>query len=777
MRAPPGPAYGTALAEARARSRCCAAPAPSAWHMDVRNRSHAVYRRDCGQGLRLLERSQAQVLPAHGRGHQCARAGARAPHRRRAAGPHREFRKQLADGDYARRPAGARLRHRARGGQAHARPAPFRRAADRRHGAAPGQDRRDEDRRRQDAGRHAARLPQRARRQAACTSSPSTTTSPSATPSGWAASTGSSASPSASSCTSSTTSSGAQQYACDVTYGTNNELGFDYLRDNMKMRAAEMVQRGHIYAIVDEVDSILIDEARTPLIISGPLEDRADLYIAVDELMKRLVAEHDKIEKELRKTPRQGRAEGAAQDQGPDRARREAAPGRPSPKPATSAWRSCSNEKDLLKGGSLYDIENVTVVHHVNQALKAHKLFQRDRDYIVKGGEVVIIDEFTGRMMQGRRYSEGLHQALEAKEHVEIQPENQTLASITFQNYFRLYKKLAGMTGTAATEANEFMDIYGLDVLEIPTNVPVDRTDEHDEVYRTAKEKSARHRRRDRRLPPPRPADPGRHRVDREVGAAVRAAEGPQVHPRARPLPQEAGRQAQGRQGGRAQGASSPRSATTSSSSPRKNSGDPIPHQVLNARYHEQEAHIIAQAGVPGSGDDRHQHGRPRHRHPARRQRPVPRPRLAQGGDRGWPHERRPRRRRQSRGAAAMGRRCPQRRRRVDRRAPQGVGRGQHRRLDQGADPARAASRRPRRSPGSGPAIEAERRPVAEKRAEIARELRQGPVGRPAQRPRRRCASRAGRITRLREEAREWQRGSQRRVAASAPSTRRCSAS
>ena len=196
------------------------------------------------------------------------------------------------------------------------------------------------------------------------------------------------------------------------------------------------------------------------------------------------------------------------------------------------------HEKDLLKGGSLYDIENVSVVHHVNQALKAHKLFQRDRDYIVKGGEVVIIDEFTGRMMPGRRYSEGLHQALEAKEHVEIQPENQTLASITFQNYFRLYEKLAGMTGTAPTEANEFMDIYGLDVVEIPTNVDRSRAStSDDEIYRTAKEKCARHRRRDRRLPPPRPADPGRHRVDREVGAAVRAVEGPQVHPRAGPVP------------------------------------------------------------------------------------------------------------------------------------------------------------------------------------------------------------------------------------------------
>ena len=279
------------------------------------------------------------------------------------------------------------------------------------------------------------------------------------------------------------------QYACDVTYATNNELGFDYLRDNMKMRAPEMVQRGHAYAIVDEVDSILIDEARTPLIISGPVEDRADLYIAVDELMKRLVAEHDKIEKELTAAHPKEELKELLKKQGLmelDEKQRQVS----FTEAGNERLEQMLNEKDLLKGGSLYDIESVTVVHHASQALKAHKLFLRDRDYIVKGGEVIIIDEFTGRMMQGRRYSEGLHQALEAKEHVKIQPENQTLASITFQNYFRLYQKLAGMTGTALTEANEFMDIYRLDVLEIPTNRPVDRTDEHDEVYRTLKEKS-----------------------------------------------------------------------------------------------------------------------------------------------------------------------------------------------------------------------------------------------------------------------------------------------
>ena len=253
-------------------------------------------------------------------------------------------------------------------------------------------------------------------------------------------------------------------YACDVTYATNNELGFDYLRDNMKMNYSEMVQRGHAYAIVDEVNSILIDEARTPLIISGPLEDHTDLYQSIDELMKITTPEDFELDEKQRQV----------------------------------SFTEAGNEKmeqalekaGLLKG-TLYDIDNVTIVHHLTQALKAHKLFQRDKDYIVKGGQVVIIDEFTGRMMPGRRYSEGLHQALEAKEHVEVQPENQTLASITFQNYFRLYKKLAGMTGTALTEASEFLDIYGLEVIEIPTNLPVSRLDEDDEIYRTQRKKLA----------------------------------------------------------------------------------------------------------------------------------------------------------------------------------------------------------------------------------------------------------------------------------------------
>ncbi|CAH1661861.1 preprotein translocase subunit SecA [Chelatococcus asaccharovorans] len=252
-------------------------------------------------------------------------------------------------------------------------------------------------------------------------------------------------------------------YACDITYGTNNEYGFDYLRDNMKYDLAQMVQRGHNFAIVDEVDSILIDEARTPLIISGPLDDRSDLYNAIDVLIPKLKREDYDLDEKQR---------------------------------AVSLTESGNEHIEellesagLLKEGSLYDAANATLVHHVNQALRAHTLFQRDKDYIVRNNEVVIIDEFTGRMMQGRRYSEGLHQALEAKEHVQIQPENQTLASITFQNYFRLYKKLAGMTGTAATEADEFLDIYNLAVVEIPTNLPVKRIDEDDEVYRTDAEK------------------------------------------------------------------------------------------------------------------------------------------------------------------------------------------------------------------------------------------------------------------------------------------------
>jgi preprotein translocase subunit SecA len=366
-----------------------------------------------------------------------------------------------------------------------------------------------------------------------------------------------------------------EQYACDVTYGTNNELGFDYLRDNMKMRAAEMVQRGHTYSIVDEVDSILIDEARTPLIISGPVEDRADLYNAIDLLIPKLAKEDFELDEKQRQVSLteagNEHIEGILQEQG------------------------------LLKGESLYDIENVTIVHHVNQALKAHKLFLRDRDYIVKAGQVVIIDEFTGRMMQGRRYSEGLHQALEAKEHVDIQPENQTLASITFQNYFRLYKKLAGMTGTAATEANEFMDIYGLDVLEVPTNVTVARADEHDEVYRTVKEKSraivaeiADCYRRGQ------PVLVGTTSIEKSEQLSAVLKDRTYIRELGQYMKKQADSLKDGKEDELKKQLLDVGSYLVGLGA--KNGGnDAIPHQVLNARYHEQEAHIIAQAGVPGS--------------------------------------------------------------------------------------------------------------------------------------------------------------------------------
>ena len=300
------------------------------------------------------------------------------------------------------------------------------------------------------------------------------------------------------------------QYACDVTYATNNELGFDYLRDNMKMSAEEMVQRGHAYAIVDEVDSILVDEARTPLIISGPIEDKAELYVAVDKFIPKLKPEHYEIDEKQRQV--------ALSDEG------------------NEFLEVLLDEAGLLKGTTLYDVENVTIVHHVNQALRAHKLFQRDKDYIVKGSDVVIIDEFTGRMMPGRRYSEGLHQALEAKEGADIQPENQTLASITFQNYFRLYDKLSGMTGTAATEAAEFMDIYGLDVIEIPTNVSIGRVDEDDEVYRTQDEKY--------------------RAIHRKVGIPFGTLERQEARPRARQEDPDASGGVQVREGSRVQGSS-----------------------------------------------------------------------------------------------------------------------------------------------------------------------------------------------------------------------------
>ena len=343
-----------------------------------------------------------------------------------------------------------------------------------------------------------------------------------------------------------------QAYDCDVTYGTNNELGFDYLRDNMKYRMEDMVQRGHIYAIVDEVDSILIDEARTPLIISGPRDDRSDFYNTIDDL-------HPAGEGRLR-----GRREAAhghldRSRHGEDGA--DAARGR------------------LLKGDTLYDVENVSTVHHVNQGLRAHKLFQRDKDYIVRNGEVVIIDEFTGRMMPGRRYSEGLHQALEAKEHQPIQPENQTLASITFQNYFRMYEKLAGMTGTAMTEADEFLDIYNLEVVEVPTNMPMVRIDDDDEVYRTAAEKY------------------------RSILSLIEdcKARGQPVLVGTTSIEKSEQLAEMLRQAGWEQHDFSDPNAFAALYSGDEGAAKAKVFAILNARYHEQEAQIISQAGVPGA--------------------------------------------------------------------------------------------------------------------------------------------------------------------------------
>jgi preprotein translocase subunit SecA len=256
-------------------------------------------------------------------------------------------------------------------------------------------------------------------------------------------------------------------YACDVTYATNNELGFDYLRDNMRGSIDEMHQKYHNFAIVDEVDSILIDEARTPLIISGPSQDRSELYIKINELIPQLADEHYSIDEKSRQV--------TYTDDGND------------------FLENLLHVHGVLpEGQSLYDPESTTIVHHVNQALRAHKLFFRDKEYIVRDGQIVLIDEFTGRMMAGRRLSEGLHQAIEAKEGCSIQAENVTLASVTFQNYFRLYDKLGGMTGTASTEAEEFMEIYKLGVVEVPTNRPVARIDEDDKVYRSEAKRSSK---------------------------------------------------------------------------------------------------------------------------------------------------------------------------------------------------------------------------------------------------------------------------------------------
>src|SRR6476659_3478612 len=317
-------------------------------------------------------------------------------------------------------------------------------------------------------------------------------------------------------------------YNCDITYATNNELGFDYLRDNMKYSRDAMVQRPFHFAIVDEVDSILIDEARTPLIISGPTDDKSDLYIAVDKLVKTLTeADYEKDEKQKSVV---------LTEDGTEKAER------------------LLEGEGLIEGRNLYDIANTQVVHHLNQALKANVMFKKDIDYIVKDGKVVIIDEFTGRMMDGRRWSDGLHQAVEAKEGVDIEPENQTLASITFQNYFRMYPKLSGMTGTAMTEAPEFFDIYKMNVVAIPTNVPVQRIDEDDVFYKTMQEKFA--------------AIAEELKSKQEIGQPALVGT-----------------------------ISIEKSEMLSEYLEQRG----VKHSVLNARFHEQEAHIVAQAGRIGA--------------------------------------------------------------------------------------------------------------------------------------------------------------------------------
>ncbi|MEZ5733581.1 MAG: preprotein translocase subunit SecA [Paracoccaceae bacterium] len=318
-------------------------------------------------------------------------------------------------------------------------------------------------------------------------------------------------------------------YQADITYATNSELGFDYLRDNMKSSIADMMQRGHFFAIVDEVDSILIDEARTPLIISGPSQDRSDLYRQLDAYIPEIEEKHYKLDEKSRNAT------------------------------YTEAGNEFIEQRLLAdgvlpEGQTLYDPESTTIVHHVTQALRAHKLFQRDQHYVVRNDEIILVDEFTGRMMQGRRLSDGLHQAIEAKENVTIQPENVTLASVTYQNYFRLYGKLAGMTGTAATEAEEFMEIYRLGVVEVPTNRPVQRTDNHDQVYRTTREKY--------------------EAVIRQIHKA---------HEKGQPI---------------LVGTTSIEKSEMISEMLKK---EKIQHNVLNARQHEKEAQIVADAGKLGA--------------------------------------------------------------------------------------------------------------------------------------------------------------------------------
>ncbi len=359
-------------------------------------------------------------------------------------------------------------------------------------------------------------------------------------------------------------------YAADITYGTNNEFGFDYLRDNLKYDRREMVQRPHHFAIVDEVDSILIDEARTPLIISGPTEDRSELYVVIDRLVKELI--QDKATYDLDEKQRQA----LLSEMGSERV------------------EEMLSEAGLLAPDTtgLYDPLNISLVHHVNQALRANTLYQRDKDYILRAGEVMLIDEFTGRMMQGRRLSEGLHQAIEAKEGVKIQPENQTLASVTIQNYFRLYKKLSGMTGTAATEAQEFMDIYKMEVLEVPTNRPVQRTDDDDEVYRTAREKNNAicrliaecHLRGQ-------PILVGTVSIEKSEQLSEMLKTYEYIVEVARTLkPEFEGRDKEAKKVGDA-----------AYDIVRETKLRGIPHNVLNARQHEQEAYIVAEAGLPGA--------------------------------------------------------------------------------------------------------------------------------------------------------------------------------
>ena len=319
-----------------------------------------------------------------------------------------------------------------------------------------------------------------------------------------------------------------EMYNCDITYGTNNEFGFDYLRDNLKAQKKNIVQRGHNFCIVDEVDSILIDESRTPLVISGATEDKTNLYNTIDRLIPFLDEDDYEIDEKSKS--------GNLTEKGNDKAEK------------------ILSERKIIQSNSLYDIENVAVVHHINQALRAHKLFEKDTDYIVKSGQVIIVDEFTGRTMEGRRYGDGLHQAIEAKENVAIQSESQTMASITYQNYFRLYEKISGMTGTAMTESEEFADIYNLSVFEVPTNAPIARIDNEDEIYRTADEKY--------------------DAIIKQVGLCSERGQPVLI------------------------GTTSIEKSEIIS---KKLKQKKISHEVLNAKFHEQEANIIANAGEPSA--------------------------------------------------------------------------------------------------------------------------------------------------------------------------------